>query len=745
LNIINCHKMKTPVKIKDFFEAISKPISFGSGSFKLLVVFILLSRPEVFAQVGVHTDFPDASSAMDISANNKGLLIPRVTLSENLDDPSPVNLPAVGLLVFNSGTNQTMGFYYWDGSFWVPLAGGGGGGDGWSLTGNYGTEVGTNFIGTTDAVDFAVYTNAMERMRVLANGQVVIDSTAARFNYAMLSVFGNATQNYAINAYSPNVGLYTLAGVYGLVPRVNNSTGFPLYAKNTNAAGYGSFIVGSNIATAGYYPGRSSGLNSWGNDGIHAYGAATAYGIGIMSAGNNLTPVVLAEGAGGTFRGFWGIYGRSSSASGTAIIGLGNNQTTSFYLAGGSGGAFSGYDGVFGKGILGTGTGVIGLGNGIATAPTVISAGSGGAFTGTITGAGGWGATNGLIGWGTNAAAGTGIVGAGNNLATATLGGGSGGAFVGTNTGSVSWATSATGTGVIGAGNNLAASVYTGIGSGGAFTGTLAGAVAWGTNAASGTGVLGAGNNVAPTLPASGGCGGAFTGLTWGVYGYATNTGNVTRGGGYFACNPTSGGAYAYCGYRNNNTNYKTLGNGTNSTIVKNRQGELITLYCPEAPEVIFQDFGIGQLVDGKAHVTIDPDLSVNINVSEKHPLKVYVTPEGDCNGVYVTNKSVNGFDVIELQGGKSNVPFSWQIAATRANEEFVKKDGSIELTDYSRRFQPAPGPLEMVEQPSQTLQINESNILGQENQTTMKKPTGVLHEATEGKVIKVKDDLDDK
>ena len=111
-------------------------------------------------------------------------------------------------------------------------------------------------------------------------------------------------------------------------------------------------------------------------------------------------------------------------------------------------------------------------------------------------------------------------------------------------------------------------------------------------------------------------------------------------------------------------------------------------------------DFGIGQLVNGQAHITIDPDLAINLNVSNDHPLKVYITPEGDCNGVYVTNKSANGFDVVELQGGKSNIPFSWQIVATRANEEYQLRDGSTETSDYSKRFQPAPPPLEDINTP---------------------------------------------
>lgn len=49
----------------------------------------------------------------------------------------------------------------------------------WKLTGNAGTNAATNFIGTTDAIDWAIRTNNIERVRVLSNGNVGIRTTAA--------------------------------------------------------------------------------------------------------------------------------------------------------------------------------------------------------------------------------------------------------------------------------------------------------------------------------------------------------------------------------------------------------------------------------------------------------------------------------------------------------------------------------------------------------------------------------------
>lgn len=47
-----------------------------------------------------------------------------------------------------------------------------GGGSGWSLTGDAGTSPPTNFIGTTDGVDFVAKTSALERLRIKSYGNV---------------------------------------------------------------------------------------------------------------------------------------------------------------------------------------------------------------------------------------------------------------------------------------------------------------------------------------------------------------------------------------------------------------------------------------------------------------------------------------------------------------------------------------------------------------------------------------------
>lgn len=91
-------------------------------------------------------------------------------------------------------------------------------------------------------------------------------------------------------------------------------------------------------------------------------------------------------------------------------------------------------------------------------------------------------------------------------------------------------------------------------------------------------------------------------------------------------------------------------------------------MFCPEAPEVLFEDYGIGKLENGETYIKIDPILAKSLIVDEKHPLKVFIQLEGDCNGVFVTEKSIDGFKVKELNNGKSNVSFSWHLVGNRAD-----------------------------------------------------------------------------
>ncbi|MBC7388807.1 MAG: hypothetical protein H7329_06335, partial [Opitutaceae bacterium] len=64
-----------------------------------------------------------------------------------------------------------------DGTNWLKRDGGGDASN-WSITGNTGTIAGTNFLGTTDAIDFVLKTSGTERMRALSTGNIGINETS---------------------------------------------------------------------------------------------------------------------------------------------------------------------------------------------------------------------------------------------------------------------------------------------------------------------------------------------------------------------------------------------------------------------------------------------------------------------------------------------------------------------------------------------------------------------------------------
>ncbi|RKZ26464.1 hypothetical protein DRQ20_02920 [bacterium] len=195
----------------------------------------------------------------------------------------------------------------------------------------------------------------------------------------------------------------------------------------------------------------------------------------------------------------------------------------------------------------------------------------------------------------------------------------------------------------------------------------------------------------------------SYSSSSYGVYGYNNPGGNYDGKGVYGYCWPADN--YGYGGYfsggwfgvyarsygyavRGYNTNSGTAGilgwgdygvyasgdlgaSGTKSAIVRTSKGPR-EMYCIEATEVWFEDFGSGQLKDGRAYIKLDEDFLETVVIDEKHPLKVFITLLDECNGVYV-KKDTEGFEVIELNGGRSNARFDYRVVAKRKGYENVR------------------------------------------------------------------------
>jgi len=331
----------------------------------------------------------------------------------------------------------------------------------------------------------------------------------------------------------------------------------------------------------------------------------------------------------------------------------------------------------------------------------------------------------GVQGFNSNAS-GTGVLGSGNNIGAMYLAGGSGGAFSSTNVGvygygnttslsygvyGVSDATN--GDGVVGWSNAAA-----GTGSADGVFGRTAqsgGFGVWGVNAnGTGVGIAGAGANIGTTYYA--GVGGAFSGTPLGLSAVKDGAATNNQGAGIFIYSSTANTG-VYVAYRAGATNYKIVNiagfGGTASTDVWGMEGkkDARIMFCPEAPEIYFMDAGIGQLKNGKAHIDIDPILSRNIVVNEKFPLKVFIQLNGECNGVYVTNRSSKGFDVIELNNGTSNAEFTWYILANRA-DYIDPETGELISKHEGVRFPLAPQPPKMMQKEAKDITKEKSMII---------------------------------
>jgi len=89
-------------------------------SWNLCCLIIFSFNEAVFAQ--------NPSAILDVAANNKGVLIPRVSLTSTADI-STITSPTTSLLVYNIATvgipptNVSPAYYYWNGTKWNLLGG----------------------------------------------------------------------------------------------------------------------------------------------------------------------------------------------------------------------------------------------------------------------------------------------------------------------------------------------------------------------------------------------------------------------------------------------------------------------------------------------------------------------------------------------------------------------------------------------------------------------------------------------
>src|SRR5262245_22468595 len=129
----------------------------------------------------------------------------------------------------------------------------------------------------------------------------------------------------------------------------------------------------------------------------------------------------------------------------------------------------------------------------------------------------------------------------------------------------------------------------------------------------------------------------------FGVYGFSNDSAGVFGQ----TANPAS---YAGAFLGNVLVNGTFAVTGAKGAAVPFPDGTRRLLYCMESPELWFEDFGTAKLKRGRAVVKLDVDFATVIT----RDYRVFLTPEGDCRGLFVRRKTAASFEVRELMGGES-------------------------------------------------------------------------------------------
>ena len=206
---------------------------------------VMLNRPDITGLTGGGTTNLDgipttglAVGTIIIVYDGSESRIYRLTAGTDVENPPAVIRPDD----FNATTNAKV----WKvriSSDPAETGHGGGGGTGWSLTGNSGTDTSTNFIGTTDNQPLVIRTNNTKKVIITQKGQLEIKNTG---NSVFIGSEAGKNDDLSGNA---NVFIGDLAGRDNTTGDYNIAIGLNAFFQNTTGArniACGTAAIGSN-------------------------------------------------------------------------------------------------------------------------------------------------------------------------------------------------------------------------------------------------------------------------------------------------------------------------------------------------------------------------------------------------------------------------------------------------------------------------------------------------------------------
>ena len=189
-----------------------------------------------------------------------------------------------------------------------------------------------------------------------------------------------------------------------------------------------------------------------------------------------------------------------------------------------------------------------------------------------------------------------------------------------------------------------------------------------------------------------------FSNFSYGTAGVSNSyTGVYARSGAHWGLHAESVSSFAGVFSGPVYINGSMTATGAKSAAVKLPNGEHRRMYCQEAPEPWFEDFGKGQLAGGRATVALDKDFA---SVVKSDDYLVFLTEVGDAGGLYVSNQGPQGFEVRSRGAAPSGGAFNYRVVARRKDPVGGRLE-KVDVPDFSK-VKPLPTPPDVPTKPEE-------------------------------------------
>lgn len=245
----------------------------------LIYILVLCIAPAAYTQVAITNDasLPDPSAMIDIKSTARGLLLPRMTLSQR----NAIVSPAQGLLIFQ--TDNLPGYYYNSGTSVSPA---------WALLGDLVLP-----YSKTAAIDGEAFrvTNSGSGRAIVG----VVSSAGPGYSYG---IYGGANTDLGIGVYG-NASSASGANC-GVKGHSGSPAGYGIFGENSSPTGINYGVFGSSRSGIGVYGEAISTTGT--NYGLYGLSAsATGYGLYAEASSTSGTT--------------YGMYAKSASTSGYGV------------------------------------------------------------------------------------------------------------------------------------------------------------------------------------------------------------------------------------------------------------------------------------------------------------------------------------------------------------------------------------------------------------------------------------------